>query len=157
MPVLNGLQAGKRLKEEMPHISILFLSMYGEAHFIEEAMRIGAAGYVPKQSGWEELSRAIQAVLSGNTFVSEDLSPGAEQPSVFLPISSTAPAHDLTDRQRQILKLVSAGYAAKEIGHMLHITSKTVEFHKDRLMRQLQLQSTVELARYALTHGLGSL
>ena len=63
----------------------------------------------------------------------------------------------LTERQRQILKLVAAGYTAKEIGRMLHITSKTVEFHKARMMRQLQLQSTVELARYALTHGLSNL
>lgn len=80
-----------------------------------------------------------------------------EQPAVQPPAAPEGTMRSLTERQRQILRLVAAGYTAKEIGRMLHITSKTVEFHKGRMMRQLQLQSTVELARYALTHGLSNL
>ena len=157
MPVLNGLQAGQRLKEQQPKIKLLYVSMYGDAPYVEEALRIGASGYVLKRSGWGELSRAIEAVLAGKQYVTPELSAAREQPPILPSIASDDSVRSLTDRQRQILKFVAAGYTAREIGRMLHITSKTVEFHKARLMRQLQLQSTVELARYALTHGLSHL
>jgi DNA-binding NarL/FixJ family response regulator len=156
MPVLNGLQAGQRLREQQPKIKLLYVSMYADPPYVEEAMRIGASGYVLKRSGWEELSRAIEAALAGKQYVSSALSGALEQPPILPPVMSES-GRPLTDRQRQILKLVAGGYTAREIGRMLHITSKTVEFHKGRLMRQLELQSTVELARYALTHGLSNL
>ena len=154
MPVLNGLQAGRRLREQMPNVKLLYVSMYGDTPYVEEALRIGASGYVLKRSGWDELSRAIEAVLAGKQYVSPGL---LQQPAIQPPAAQDASMRSLTERQRQILRLVAAGYTAKEIGRMLHITSKTVEFHKGRMMRQLQLQSTVELARYALTHGLSNL
>lgn len=157
MPVLNGLQAGKRLREHMPNVKILYVSMYGDRPYVEEALRIGASGYILKRAGWEELSRAIEAVLAGSIFISPELSNAGEISTPAPPSRLSSTDQPLTDRQRQILKLVAAGYTAKEIGRMLHITSKTVEFHKGRLMRQLQLQSTVELARYALSHGLSDL
>ena len=157
MPVLNGLQAGQRLREQHPKVKLLYVSMYGDMPYVEEAIRIGASGYVVKRSGWEELSRAIEAVLAGKLYVSPELSAAVTRPAIPPPLTSEPPVRPLTERQRQILKLVAAGYTAKEIGRMLHITSKTVEFHKARMMRQLQLQSTVELARYALTHGLSNL
>lgn len=157
MPVLNGLQAGQRLREQLPHVKLLYVSMYGDTPYVEEALRIGASGYVLKRSGWDELSRAIEAVLAGKQYVTPELSAALEQPAVQPPSAPGGIVRSLTERQRQILRLVAAGYTAKEIGRMLHITSKTVEFHKGRMMRQLQLQSTVELARYALTHGLSNL
>lgn len=157
MPVLNGLQAGQRLREQLPHVKLLYVSMYGDTPYVEEALRIGASGYVLKRSGWDELSRAIEAVLAGKQYVTPELSAALEQPAVQPPLAPGGTVRSLTERQRQILRLVAAGYTAKEIGRMLHITSKTVEFHKGRMMRQLQLQSTVELARYALTHGLSNL
>ena len=156
MPVLNGLQAGHRLREQLPTIKLLYVSMYGDAPYVEEALRIGASGYVLKRSGWEELSRAIEAVLAGKQYVSRELSAAMPQSSVQSSTPEDSSTRSLTERQRQILRLVAAGYTAKEIGRMLHITSKTVEFHKGRMMRQLQLQSTVELARYALMHGLSN-
>jgi DNA-binding NarL/FixJ family response regulator len=110
-----------------------------------------------KRSGWEELSRAIEAVLAGKQYVSPQLTTTLPQPVMQPPTELDGAMRLLTERQRQILRLVAGGYTAKEIGRMLHITSKTVEFHKGRMMRQLQLQSTVELARYALTHGLSNL
>ncbi|HKR80449.1 MAG TPA: response regulator transcription factor [Nitrospira sp.] len=156
MPVLNGLQAGHRLREQLPTIKLLYVSMYGDAPYVEEALRIGASGYVLKRSGWEELSRAIEAVLAGKQYVSRELSAALPQSSLQPSTPEDSSTRSLTERQRQILRLVAAGYTAKEIGRMLHITSKTVEFHKGRMMRQLQLQSTVELARYALMHGLSN-
>ena len=156
MPVLNGLQAGHRLREQLPTIKLLYVSMYGDAPYVEEALRIGASGYVLKRSGWEELSRAIEAVLAGKQYVSRELSATLPQSSLQPSTPEDSSTRSLTERQRQILRLVAAGYTAKEIGRMLHITSKTVEFHKGRMMRQLQLQSTVELARYALMHGLSN-
>jgi DNA-binding NarL/FixJ family response regulator len=157
MPVLNGLQAGHRLREQLPSVKLLYVSMYGDTPYVEEALRIGASGYVLKRSGWEELSRAIEAVLAGKQYISPELSAALPQPSLQPSAAEDSTMRSLTERQRQILRLVAAGYTAKEIGRMLHITSKTVEFHKGRMMRQLQLQSTVELARYALMHGLSNL
>ena len=157
MPVLNGLQAGRRLREQMPNVKLLYVSMYADTPYVEEAFRIGASGYVLKRSGWEDLSRAIEAVLAGRQYISPELSAALQQPAIQPPTAPDGPMRSLTERQRQILRLVAGGYTAKEIGRMLHITSKTVEFHKGRMMRQLQLQSTVELARYALTHGLSNL
>lgn len=156
MPVLNGLQAGHRLREQLPTIKLLYVSMYADTPYVEEALRIGASGYVLKRSGWEELSRAIEAVLAGKQYVSRELSASLPQASLQPFTPEDGSSRSLTERQRQILRLVAAGYTAKEIGRMLHITSKTVEFHKGRMMRQLQLQSTVELARYALMHGLSN-
>ncbi|HKY72506.1 MAG TPA: response regulator transcription factor [Nitrospira sp.] len=157
MPVLNGLQAGQRLREHLPNVKLLYVSMYGDTPYVEEALRIGASGYVLKRSGWDELSRAIEAVLTGKQYISPELCATLPHPVVQAPVAPDDAMRLLTERQRQILRLVAAGYTAKEIGRMLHITSKTVEFHKGRMMRQLQLQSTVELARYALTHGLSNL
>jgi len=157
MPVLNGLQAGRRLREQMPNVKLLYVSMYADTPYVEEALRIGASGYVLKRSGWEDLSRAIEAVLAGRQYISPELSAALQQPAIQPPTAPDGPMRSLTERQRQILRLVAGGYTAKEIGRMLHITSKTVEFHKGRMMRQLQLQSTVELARYALTHGMSNL
>ena len=157
MPVLNGLQAGHRLREQLPKVKLLYVSMYGDTPYVEEALRIGASGYVLKRSGWEELSRAIESVLSGKQYISPELSAALPQPSLQPSAPEDSAMRSLTERQRQILRLVAAGYTAKEIGRMLHITSKTVEFHKGRMMRQLQLQSTVELARYALMHGMSNL
>ena len=157
MPVLNGLQAGHRLREQLPKIKLLYVSMYADTPYVEEALRIGASGYVLKRSGWDELSRAIEAVLAGKQYVSPELSAALPQASLQPSAPEDRTMRSLTERQRQILRLVAAGYTAKEIGRMLHITSKTVEFHKGRMMRQLQLQSTVELARYALMHGMSNL
>jgi len=157
MPILNGLQAGHRLREQLPNVKLLYVSMYGDSPYVEEAFRIGASGYVLKRSGWEELSRAIEAVLAGRQYISPELSATLQPPALQPPAAPEGSMRSLTERQRQILRLVAAGYTSKEIGRMLHITSKTVEFHKGRMMRQLQLQSTVELARYALTHGLSNL
>jgi DNA-binding NarL/FixJ family response regulator len=159
LPRISGLEAGQRLREQQPKLKLLYVSMYGDKSYVEEALRIGASGYVLKGSGWEELFRAIKAVLAGKQYVSPELSFWfwLQQPPIIPHIMPHASVEFLTDRQRQILKLVAAGYTASEVGRMLHITSKTVEFHKGRLMRQLQLQSSVELARYALTHGLSNI
>ena len=82
MPVLNGLQAGQRLREQLPNVKLLYVSMYGDTPYVEEALRIGASGYVLKRSGWEELSRAIEAVLAGKQYVSPELSAASNnQPS----------------------------------------------------------------------------
>jgi DNA-binding NarL/FixJ family response regulator len=154
LPVLDGLQAGQQLRKRQPKVKLLYVSMHGDRLYVEAALRIGASGYVLKQSGWEELSHAIEAVLAGQQYVSAELSTAMRHPPILPLVMPDASLRSVTLRQRQILKLVVAGYTAKEIGRLLHITPKTVESHKGQLMRQLHLHSTVELACYALTHGL---
>ena len=85
MPVLNGLQAGRRLHEQLPNIKLLYVSMYGDSPYVEEALRIGASGYVLKRSGWEELSRAIETVLAGKQYVSPELSAALPQSPIQPP------------------------------------------------------------------------
>jgi DNA-binding NarL/FixJ family response regulator len=106
MPILNGLQAGQRLRERQPNVKLLYVSMYGDTPYVEEALRIGASGYVLKRSGWEELSRAIETVLGGKQYISPELFSALQRPEVQPPTTREADVRSLTDRQRQILRLV---------------------------------------------------
>src|SRR5690242_196440 len=98
MPVLNGLQAGHRLREQLPTIKLLYVSMYGDPPYVEEALRIGASGYVLKRSGWEELSRAIEAVLAGKPYVSRELSAALPHSSLQPSTSEDSSTRSLTER-----------------------------------------------------------
>jgi DNA-binding NarL/FixJ family response regulator len=109
MPILNGLQAGQRLRERQPNVKLLYVSMYGDTPYVEEALRIGASGYVLKRSGWEELSRAIETVLGGKQYISPELFSALQRPEVQPPTTREADVRSLTDRQRQILIMVAAG------------------------------------------------
>jgi DNA-binding NarL/FixJ family response regulator len=157
MPLINGLESGERLREHHPKVKLLYVASYGDRPYVDKAIQIGASGYVLKRSGWDELSRGIEAVLAGKQYVSTELAVWSAQPPLLPHVLSDSSVTSLTDRQRQILKLVAAGYTAKEIGRMLNITSKAVHFHKARLARRLQLRSIRELPRYAFTHGLSNI
>jgi DNA-binding NarL/FixJ family response regulator len=157
MPLMNGIEAGQRLREQRPKVKLLYVASYGDQSYVDKAIHIGASGYVLKRSGWDELSRAIEAVLAGKQYLSSELSLWLQQPPLLPHVMPDASVTALTDRQRQILKLVAAGYTAQEIGRMLNITSKAVHFHKARLTRRLQLRSIRELPRYAFTHDLNNI
>ena len=149
LPVMNGLEAARRLKKKAPEITIIFLTMNEDRELAAEALRIGAAGYVLKTSAASELRQAIRAGLGGRTFVTPSVDPGHW------------PRHDsvhadsyrgLTARQREVLQLLAEGRSMKEVGRSLGLTARTVAFHKYRLMESLGLHNNSELVRYAVRH-----
>ncbi len=153
MPLLNGIEAAVQLRKMVPQTKIIFLTMHGDIAFLKEAFRAGASGYVTKQSAASELVTAIHEVIKGHTYISPLLTSElmgcfldpAEHPDKLSP--------RLTPRQREVLQLVAEGRSNKEIGAILKISIKTVEFHKFNLMQTLGIHTTAELTQYALKHG----
>jgi DNA-binding NarL/FixJ family response regulator len=148
MPVLNGIEAARRLRKELPGSKLIFLSMFSDAIYIDEAFRMGVSGYVLKRSAASELIAAIQAVQKGKRFITPSLGRFRIRPR---PLRGELPvgAH-LTVREREVLQLVAEGRSAKEIAAELRISSKTAQFHKANLMRRLDLHTTAELVKYAV-------
>ena len=149
LPVLNGLEAARRLKEKAPAITIVFLTMNEDRELAAEALRIGAAGYVLKKSAASELREAIRAGLRGHTFVTPSVDPGHWPKHDYVHAVSF---RGLTARQREVLQLLAEGRSMKEAGQALGLTARTIAFHKYRLMESLGLLNTSELVRYAVRH-----
>jgi DNA-binding NarL/FixJ family response regulator len=151
MPGLDGLQAIRRLKLERRDAKVIVLTMHADGGLAAEAMRVGAVGYLLKESAGEELVTAINEVLQGRVY----LTPGVTKDVIARMSSSTdtlgAP---LTPRQRDVLKLITEGRRMKEIAALLKLSTRTVETHKYEMMQVLGVQSTAELVRYAIEHRL---
>ena len=150
MPVLSGLEALRRLKATPSAAKVIFLTMHADAQLATEAFRAGASGYVLKQSAGEELIAAIQEVLQGRTY----LTPLITKDFIANFTETTPPAVKLTPRQREVLRLIAEGRRMKEIAAILELSTRTVETHKDEMMRGLGVESTAELVRYAIQIGL---
>jgi DNA-binding NarL/FixJ family response regulator len=149
MPILNGLEAARQIHVSLPRCKIIFLTVHSDSAYVKEAFRAGASGYVLKRSAASELSTAIHEVLNDNLYLTPLINKSALD-GVFNTPENPAPL--LSSRQREVLQLVAEGHSAKEIGTILSISSKTVEFHKGSIMKKLDLHSTAELTRYALEH-----
>lgn len=149
LPVLNGLEAARRLKKRAPDIIIIFLTMNEDRELAAEALLIGAAGYVLKKSAASEVRQAIRSALSGQTFVTASVDPS------HWPKRSSRHAESyraLTVRQREVLQLLAEGRSMRAVGHSLGLTARTVAFHKYRIMESLGLRNTSELVQYAVRH-----
>lgn len=147
MPVLNGLEAARQIRVSLPACKIVFLTVHSDTVYVKEAFRAGASGYVLKRSAASELSVAIQEVLNNNMYLTPLINRSALEGLLDNRENQT---QLLSSRQREVLQLVAEGHSAKEIGAILNISSKTVEFHKGSIMKKLDLHSTAELTRYAL-------
>ena len=154
MPRLNGIDAARRLRKLLPSARLIFVTMHAGADYVTEAFRAGATGYILKRAAASELLTAIHTVLKGNYYVS----PLVTRNALDLLISSSKPAGKfldrITPRQREVLQLVAEGRSRKEIAGILNISVKTVEFHKAKLMRELNLQTAADFTRYAIEHGI---
>ena len=157
MPQLNGLDAARQLHKLLPTCKIIFLTMHADAVYAKEAFQSGASGFLLKRSAASELVLAIQAVLKDQFYVTPAIAK-----DVLLPLcaesersSNTVKMESpLTPRQREVLQLVAEGKAVKDIANILNLSSKTVEYHKTKIMRELNLHSPVELTKYAVAHGI---
>jgi DNA-binding NarL/FixJ family response regulator len=154
MPGLNGFEAARRIKEARPATRLIFLSQHLNPAYVKHALRVGASGYVLKSGATEELRQAIAAVLLGKTFITPAF--GEEALSRLLNRSGEVnqEEEELTERQREILQLIVQGKANKEIADLVHVSVKTVEFHRARLMAKLGVRTVAELTKVALEQGL---
>ena len=153
MPGLSGLEALAILKDRDPAVKMIFLTMYRDIAYVLRARELGASGFVLKAAAPEELIYAIYAVLKGKIFFSPAVAgtiPPPPQRDAAVPKARSL----LTMRQQQILGLLSEGRSAKEIGRVLNISPRTVEFHKYRIMEIHGLHSSAELIHFAIRHGL---
>ena len=154
MPPLNGIDALIELKQDLPDVRVVFLTMHRDVAYARRAIEAGAAGFVLKHSASLELVLALRAALQGRTFVSPDLAAELMSSSRRnTPQTAADPVTALTPRQRDILKLLAEGKSAKEIAAVLGLSARTVEDHKYRLMESLGIENSAELIHFAIKHG----
>jgi DNA-binding NarL/FixJ family response regulator len=153
MPILNGLDAGRELKKLMPRVKLIFLTMNPDPELASEALKIGASGYLLKDSAEDELLLAVRNALRGTSYVTPQVRHAMEQAFIRDPKSLSRPKH-LSERQQQVLQLLAEGRPMKEIAHILAISHRTVRFHKYRIMEELGIATDSDLVRYAIKHSI---
>jgi DNA-binding NarL/FixJ family response regulator len=151
MPLLNGIEACRQVVKLLPRARVIFLTMHMDLVYVEEALNAGGSGYLLKRSAASELSKAINAVLRGKRYVTPLIDSRELANRWEGKVSKTA-AERLSPRQREVLQLVAEGRANKEIAALLHVSEKTVDFHKSCIKRELALSSTAELTQFAIKH-----
>ena len=152
MPQLNGLDAISQLKKEGFEGKVVFLTMHKDATYAAKALKIGASGFVLKHSASTELLVAIRAALAGKTYVTSVIAEVLARGGT--PGSDETRTSALTPRQREVLQLFAEGRSAREVASVLKISTRTAENHKCHIMSILSLQTSADLIRYALRHGL---
>lgn len=158
MPDLNGIEATRQVLAECPEVRVLGLSMHADRRFVAEMLRAGASGYILKDAAFEELARALRAVRGGRTYlcsavaglIVDNYVRGSE------PMGAGV-ADSLSGREREVLQLLAEGKGTREIAERLHVSAKTVETHRQRIMKKLDLHSVAALTKYAIREGLTSL
>jgi DNA-binding NarL/FixJ family response regulator len=153
MPGSGGLDATRRLSETAPNTRVLILTVYEDDGVLEEAIRVGAAGYILKRALESELVSAIRAVARGDMYVHPGMVRGLLSRTALVPGEEPA-ADALTPRELEVLELIAHGHTNRQIAKILSISERTVESHRANLMDKLDLHSRVELVRYAMDHGL---
>jgi two-component system response regulator NreC len=156
MPIMGGLEATRRIRKEFPNAKVLALTQYDDKEYVFPLIEAGACGFISKAAASSELTSGIRYVYRGESFLSpsvaklmiEDYQQGAALRG------KSDPYQQLTDREREVLKLVAEGYTTQEIADMLVISPKTVEGHKSSLMAKLDIHNRIDLVKYALRKGL---
>ena len=155
MPLLNGLDAGRQLKRIMPNVRVIFLTASEDPDVAREAFRIGASGYVIKNSAASELSLAIHEAMCGRPYLTPLIMHSLADLLRREPHEGKPHEH-LTVRQREVLQLLAEGYSMKKAASFLRVTPRTIAFHKYRLMDELGLKNNSGLFQFAMKHGLVS-
>jgi len=154
MPKLSGLSAGKRLKQILPKVKLIYLTMNLDSDVAAEAFRLGASAFVVKSSGASELIEAIRVALVGRSYVTPLVTQEDRPDKFFNHVNQNKSPNHLTLRQREVLQLLAEGRNMKEVAYILNVTPRTVAFHKYKMMELLHLRSSTDLLRFALTSSL---
>ena len=152
MPVMGGLEATRRLRREFPRTQVLALTQYDDSEYVIPIIEAGARGFVTKMSAFSELAAAIQAAYHGESYLSNTAATAlVEEYQQKIPTENEQdPYQQLTDREREVLKLIADGHTGREIAEMLVVSPKTVEWYKNSLMNKLSIHSRTELIKYAI-------
>lgn len=153
MPLMNGMDAGKQLKQLLPDVKIIVVTMTEAPEIAMEVLEKWASGYVMKKSASGELLQAVRDVLRGRRYVTPALHKAVlnHYPGTLRAIE---PVRGLTDRQREVLQLLAEGHTMKEAAAILHVATRTVAFHKYRIMQEFGLANNSDLLRFAMKQGL---
>jgi len=151
MPIVNGLEAAREIQKISPKTKTIFLTMHNENHYILEALRSGAKGFVTKTHAAEDLVQAIRDAVRGKMYLSPEVSRAVVE---AYQAKEALPMDPLTPRERQVLQLVAEGKTTKEAAATLQISVKTAETHRTRIMEKLNVHETAGLVRYAIRRGI---
>ena len=150
MPRMTGLQATHEIKQQAPDTQVLILSMHDDERYLFEALRAGAAGYVLKRAADQDLVNAVRAAGRGEPFLTST----AQQALIRDFIERGEQPQELTPREQEVVKLIAEAHTNKSIAEILHLSEKTVESHRARVLQKLGMRDRVELVRYAIRRGL---
>jgi len=155
MPGLGGLEATLELRRTQPEVKILVLTQYDDPEYVRRFLKAGVSGYILKKSAGTELAAAIRAVSRGGLVLDPEVAKEAlrEPPAEAGRTASASPYDSLTDREKQVLKLVAEGKSNKEVAQLLDISVKTAMSHREHIMAKLDLHSRTELIKFALREG----
>jgi len=154
MPVLNGLDAAQQVKQSLPGVKIIFLTMNPDPELAAEAFRRGASGYLLKTSAAAEMVVSVREVLRGRSYLSPRMSKDAVDLLRWQHKKLVQESERLTERQREVLQLLAEGKVMKEIATTLNMTTRTVAFHKYRIMEVLGAKSSADLVKYAVRNNM---
>ena len=155
MPLLNGLDAASQLKQVMPELKVIFLTVSEDPDLASQAFQAGASGYLLKNSAASELLQAIQEVAQGRSYVTPLATRGLVA-NFVQQVNSTRKTGELSPRRREVLQLLAEGHTMKEIARILNITPRTVAFHKYAIMEDIGVKSSAELVQFAIKQRLVS-
>ncbi len=158
MPNLNGIEATRQIVHELPDAKVIALSAHSDRRSVCEMLKAGALGYLPKGCAFQELVSAIQNVVANRTYLSSHISRIVIEEYLHGATEQGQSAYSvLTDREREVLQLISEGKSTKVIARELFVSPKTIEWHRSQLMKKLSIESVAELVKYAISEGLTSI
>jgi DNA-binding NarL/FixJ family response regulator len=152
MPELNGIEATRLLRDKCPGIRVVILSMHSSSEHVFRALEAGAMGYLLKESAGAEVNAAVRAVHGGRRYLSRAIV--ALEPAVRSGVARSSPLDSLSARERQVLQLVVEGHSSAEIAKRVHLSPKSVDTYRSRLMRKLSVSDVPSLVKFAIQHGI---
>jgi len=157
MPDINGMDATREILRDFPKVKVIALSMHSAKKFVREMFKAGASGYLLKDCEFDELANAIRTVMKGKSYISPEITDVVVDSYVRTSTEDKSSVFsDLTKREREVLQLLAEGKTTKQIGLKLHISPKTVEAHRLRVMEKLDIDNVAQLTKYAIQEGLTS-
>jgi len=158
MPELNGMEATRQIRAELPRVKVLAVSMHADRQYVAGMLAAGASGYVLKDSAFAELAEAVAVVMKGGRYLSPEIVGVVVDDYVqrIVPAPESALAR-LSEREREVLQLIAEGHSTTDIAARLHVSRKTVETHRKNIKLKLDLQSVAELTKFAIREGITSL
>ena len=158
MPELNGIEAARRIRADGSSTRIIALSMHADRRFVGEMLKAGASGYLLKDCVFEELHQAIQSVLSGEVYLSPRIAGVVVKDLLQTPNGADKSTYSLlSSREREVLQMFAEGKTTKQIAMKLHLSVKTIETHRQNIMKKLKIDNVAELTKYAIREGLTTL